>query len=135
MKTMFFDSSPKYFNKWFTVLLLIEYDRKYINKKERERHLPGYCQYTSLEFVDYDETRWNIVAFNPHCDLHQLKRKSSSSDDEGRSTGWKLQYFIFFHRNPRTPTMYTDSSQVGVALFLSYQYIFYHFTFPGFPFI
>ena len=27
-------------------------DKKYINKKERERHLPGYCQ-----FVDYDEKR------------------------------------------------------------------------------
>ena len=24
-------------------------DKKYVNKKERERHLPGYCQWTSLE--------------------------------------------------------------------------------------
>ena len=31
-------------------------DKKYVNKKERERHLPGYCQYISLEFVDYDES-------------------------------------------------------------------------------
>ena len=28
-----------------------------------------------------------------------------------------------------------DMSQVGVALFPSFQNIFYHFTFPGFPFI
>ena len=27
-----------------------------------------------------------------------------------------------FHHNPRTPTMSTDSSQVGVALFPSYKY-------------
>ena len=26
--------------------------------------------------MDYDEKRWNIVAFSPHCCLHQLKRKS-----------------------------------------------------------
>jgi hypothetical protein len=31
--------------------------------------------------------------------------------------------------------MSTDSSQVGVALFPSCEYIFYHFTFPGFSFI
>ena len=31
--------------------------KKYINKKERERHIPGYCQQTSLEFVDHDEKR------------------------------------------------------------------------------
>ena len=31
--------------------------------------------------------------------------------------------------------MSTVSSQVGVALFPSFQHIFYHFTFPGFPFI
>ena len=42
---------------------------------------------------------------------------SSSSADEGHSAGWKLQYFIFFHYNPRTTMMSTDSSQVGVALF------------------
>ena len=32
-------------------------DKKYINKKEREQHLPGYCQQTSLEFADRDESR------------------------------------------------------------------------------
>ena len=56
-------------------------DKKYINKKEREWHLPGYCRKTSLESAGRDE-----------------------------------------------------KSQVGVALFPSYLYIFYHFTFPGFPF-
>ena len=46
-------------------------------KKERERHLPGYCQQTSLELVDYDKKRLNIVAFSLHCGFHQLKRSSS----------------------------------------------------------
>ena len=32
------------------------------------------------------------------------------------------------------PAMSTDSSLVGVALFPSFQHIFYHLTFPGFPF-
>ena len=40
--------------------------------------------------------------------------------NEGHSAGRKLQYFIFFYRNLRTPMMSTDSSQVGVALFPSY---------------
>ena len=40
-----------------------------------------------------------------------------------------------FHRDLQTPAMSTDSSQVGVALFPSCLYIFYHFTFPGFPFL
>ena len=30
-------------------------DKIYINKKEREQHLPGYCQQTLLEFIDHDE--------------------------------------------------------------------------------
>ena len=33
------------------------------------------------------------------------------------------------------PVISTDSSPVGVALFPSFQHIFYHFTFPGFLFI
>ena len=33
------------------------YGKKCVNKKERERHLPGYCQYTSLESTDHDESR------------------------------------------------------------------------------
>jgi hypothetical protein len=40
--------------------------------------------------------------------------------EEGRSAGWKLQYLIFFQRNPRAPAMSADSSHVGVALFPSY---------------
>ena len=32
-------------------------DKKYINKKERERHLPGYCQKTLLESAGRDERR------------------------------------------------------------------------------
>ena len=55
-------------------------------RRKESRHLPGYCQQTSLELVDYDEKRLNIVAFSLHCGLHQLK-KSSSSADEDRSAG------------------------------------------------
>ena len=58
---------------------------------------------------------------------------SCSSADEGHCADWKLQYFIIFHRDLRTSEM-SDSSQVGVPLFPSYCF-FYHFTFPGFPFI
>ena len=43
--------------------------------------------------------------------------------------------YIHFHHDLSAPTMSTDMSQVGVALFLSLQYNFYHFTFPGLPFI
>ena len=32
-------------------------DKKYVNKKERERHLLGCCQWTSLESTDHDENR------------------------------------------------------------------------------
>ena len=42
-------------------------------------------------------------------------------------------HFIYFHRDD--PGMSTDSSQVGVALSPSCYDIFYHFTFPHFPFI
>ena len=31
-------------------------DKKYF-KKEREQHLPGYCQYKLLESTDHDENR------------------------------------------------------------------------------
>ena len=48
--------------------------------------------------------------------LRRWESDTSSSADEGRSVGWKLQYLIFFPRNPQTPTMSTDNSQVGVAL-------------------
>ena len=41
----------------------------------------------------------------------------------------KAPIYIFFCRHLCTPAMFTNSSQVDVALF------FYHFTFPGFPFI
>ena len=30
--------------------------KKYVNKEERERHIPGYCQETSLESTDRDES-------------------------------------------------------------------------------
>ena len=43
--------------------------------------------------------------------------------------------YIDFHRDLSAPVMSADMSQVGVALFFSFRYILYHFTFPGFPFI
>ena len=47
----------------------------------------------------------------------------------------EISYFIYIHQALSTPEMSTDVSQVGVALFPYFKYIFYHFTFPGFPFI
>ena len=52
--------------------------------------------------------------------LMRRKENDTYLADEGRSAGWKLQYFIIFHHDPRTPTMSTDSSQIGVALFPSH---------------
>ena len=49
-------------------------DKKYVNKKERERRLLGYCQQASLEQTDHDENRSNIVAFSQHCGLLQLMK-------------------------------------------------------------
>ena len=43
--------------------------------------------------------------------------------------------FIYFHQALSAPAMSTDVSQVGVALSPFFKYIFYHFTFPGFPYI
>ena len=57
-------------------------------------------------------------SFQPAQWLSSAEEEDSA--DESRSVGWKLQYLIFFHRNPRTPAMSADSSQVGVALFPSY---------------
>ena len=39
-------------------------------------------------------------------------------------------YFFYFLPNFSAPAMSTDTSQVGVTLFLSF-YNIYHFTFPG----
>ena len=36
-------------NKWWKETQKTNYIYIYNNKKERERHLPGYCQKTSLE--------------------------------------------------------------------------------------
>ena len=46
----------------------------------------------------------------------------------------KSSYFNYFHCALSAPAMSTDVSQVGVALYPSLKNIFYHFTFPGFPF-
>ena len=32
-------------------------DKKYVNKIERERNLPGYCLQTLLEWTDHGENR------------------------------------------------------------------------------
>ena len=44
------------------------------------------------------------------------KFESTSSADEDRSAGWKLQLFIYFHRHLSAPAMSTDNNQVGVAI-------------------
>ena len=43
--------------------------------------------------------------------------KWRNSADESNSAGWKLQKFIYFHRDLSAPVMSTDMSQVGVAHF------------------
>ena len=46
-----------------------------IRRKESDAYLATDSR--PLELVDYDEKRLNIVAFSPHCGLHQLKRKAA----------------------------------------------------------
>ena len=61
-------------------------------------------------------------SFHPalHSSAEEEDAQSSSSADESQSAGWKLQYFIYFHRDLSTPAMSMDISQVGVALFPSF---------------
>ena len=87
-------------------------------RKESDTYLSTVSRHR-LESADNDENRSNVVAFSQHCDLHQLKKMSSSSADEGHSAGWKLLHLIYFHHYLQTPVISTDSSQVGVALFPS----------------
>jgi hypothetical protein len=44
-------------------------------------------------------------------------------------------YFFNFYQTLSAPAISTDASQIGVALFPSFENISYHFTFPSFPFI
>ena len=57
-----------------------------------------------------------------------LKRRKESEEDstadESHSADWKLQYFIYFHRDLSTPAMSTDSSQVDVLSFLLFNTFF-----------
>jgi len=48
--------------------------KKYGNKKEREQHLHGYCQKTSLEKTDRDKNRLIVVAFSQDCGYQQLMK-------------------------------------------------------------
>ena len=74
--------------------------------------------YTLPEQIDQDENGWNWN-FQPALWLSSAVEVNSS--------------FIHFHGDLSAPAMSTDMSQVGVALFPSFEYIFYHFTFTGFP--
>ena len=67
---------------------------------------------------------WRVFLFS--CEVFLFSwEESSSSADENHSAGWKVQYFIYFHRDLSTPAMSTDASQVGVAIFHSFWNIFY----------
>jgi hypothetical protein len=93
------------------LIKLYEYVKKYINKKERTT--PTWL--LSADIAGARGLRWKKMKY---CSFQPALRPSSG--DEGRSAGWKLQYFIFFHCNPQAPAMSADSSQVGVVLFPSY---------------
>ena len=80
----------------------------------RKRAIPTWL--LSVDFIGVRGLRRKKMKY---CSFEPALRPSSSAD-EGRSASWKLQYFIFFHCNPRILVMSTDSSQVGVALFPSY---------------
>ena len=76
-----------------------------------------------------------------HCWSAQMPIKKDNKLELSAST---VVFIIFFITILMLLTMIknilirrkeSDSSQVGVALFPSYQYIFDHFTFLGFPFI
>ena len=58
--------------------------------------------------MDYDEKRLKLQYF---IFFHQLMKAAVRADSYNISS--------FFHRNPQTPMISTDSSQVGVALFPS----------------
>ena len=85
-----------------------------VNKKERERHLPGYCQQTSLESADRDETL-------------QLMKATVLAESY-----YILSIFNVIRRLQRC--LLTVARQVSLS-FLLVNMFFYHFTFPGFPFI
>ena len=51
--------------------------------------------------------------------IRSAEEESSPSADESHNVGWKLQQFIYFHRDISTPAMSIDSNQVGDTLFPS----------------
>ena len=57
-----------------------------------------------------------LATVSRHCWSRQITMKIA---DESHSAGWKLQQFIYYHRDLPTPAMSTDSSQVGVVHFPS----------------
>ena len=59
-----------------------------------------------------------LAIISRHCWSRQIMMKMEDSADESHSAGWKLQLFIYFHRDLSTPAT-SDNSQVGVALFPS----------------
>ena len=75
-------------------------EQKYILNSNKNKYAHNICRY---RYVD---------------DL--LFLFTSYTADESRSAGWKLQIFIYFHRDLSAPAMSTNMSQVGVALFPSF---------------
>ena len=59
--------------------------------------------------------KWLDVAFNRHCSLHQLKRKTDLQLMKAAVPA-ESYTLIRFHRDLHTPAMSSVSSQVGVAL-------------------
>ena len=97
--------------------------------KEGKRATPTWLFSVDITGVHRWQKNITFGAFSQHCDFHQLNTKSSSSADEDHSAGWKLQFFIYFHRNLSAPVMSTDNSQGrcrSLSFLLTY---FYHYTF------
>ena len=89
-------SKQSNFKFYFNFVELRVTYKKYINNKERERHLPGYCQKTLLKFVDHDEKWINIVAFSQHWGLHQLKKATVLAESYNISSFFIVIYELYW---------------------------------------
>ena len=95
--------------------------------KERERHLPDSCLWTSLEQTDHDERGWKW-SFQPalwfssavEVDLIIFCRRGRPLQLMKATVLTERSVFILFHCGLSAPAMSTDMSQVSVALFPSF---------------
>ena len=68
-------------------------NKKYVKKKERGRHLPGYSPWTSLECTDDDEkkiTKWSFQSALWLSSAEEEEQSSSSADESSNL----LSFFV-----------------------------------------